>query len=85
MEQVRPFVRIGDVVALGIAVLAEIVGDFDVQRAVRIGEALEVDAEVLADDAARAFTGDDVAAGDDLVLAGRIGDVRGHALGILCK
>ena len=59
MEQVRPLVGIGNVVALGVAVLAEIVGDLDVERAVGIGEALELDAEVLADDAARAFAADD--------------------------
>ncbi len=62
MEQVRPFVGIRDVVPLGVAVLAEVVGNFDVQRSIRIGEALEIDPEFLADDAARALAAHDVTA-----------------------
>ena len=45
VEQVGIFVRIGNVVALGVAVLAEVVGDLDVDGALRIGEALELDVE----------------------------------------
>src|SRR5215510_13352993 len=85
VKQVRPFVRVGDVVSLGVAVLAEIVGDLDVERAVRIGEALELDAEVLADDAAGAFTAHDIAALDDLLFAGRIADAGDHAVGVLLE
>ena len=85
MEQVRPFVRIGNVVALGIAVLGEIVGDLDVQGAVGIGEAFELDIEVFADDAARAFAADDVGAADRLVLAGGVGHMRGDAVGVLLE
>ena len=85
MEQVRPLVGIGDVVALGVAVLAEVVGDLDVQRAVGIGEALEVDAEVLADDAARALAADDVAAAEFLGLAAGIDDGGGDAVGVLLE
>ena len=62
MKQVRPFVRVRDVVALGIPVLAEIISHFDVQGPVGIGEALELDAELLAHDAARAFAADEIGA-----------------------
>ena len=71
VEQVRPFLRVGNVVAVGIAVLAEIVGDLDVERAVVVGEALECDAELLAHDAARALAADEIAALDGLLLARR--------------
>ena len=48
-----------------------------------IGETLERDAEVLAHDAARALAADKIAPGDRLRLAGRIDDMRHHAVGIL--
>src|SRR4029434_7378229 len=60
-------------------------GDLDVERTVRIGEAFELDAEVLADDAAGSFAAYDVAALDDLFLAGRIGDAGDHPIGILLE
>ena len=81
VEQVRPFVGIGDVVAVGIAVPPEIMGDLDIEGAVGIGEALEGDAELLAHDAARALAADEIAAADRLA-AGRLG---GDAVGILNK
>ena len=67
VKQVRPFLGVGNVVALGIAVPAEIVGDLDVQGAVGIGETLELDAELLAYDAARSFGADEIGAGEDSV------------------
>ncbi len=83
VKQVRPFVGIGDVVALGIAVAPEIVRDLDIQGAVRIGEALELDVEVLADDAARALAADQIRSTDVLGFTGGIGDLRGDAVGVL--
>ena len=49
-----------------------------------IGEALELDAEVLADDAARAFAADDDS-GRAIVSVSPAGlvTVRGHAVGVL--
>jgi hypothetical protein len=85
VKQVRPLDGIGNVVALGIAVPAEIVGDLDVERAIRVGESLELDIEVLADDAARALPADDVAPLDGFVLAGRIGDAGGDLVGRLLE
>src|SRR6202043_4288301 len=85
MKQVRPLVRVGDVVALGIPVLSEIVGDLDVQGAVGIGEALELDPEVLAHDAARAFAAHEVSAAERLRLTDRIRRKRGYAIGILLE
>src|SRR5215207_9284809 len=85
VEQVRPFVRVGNVVALGVAVLAKIVRDFDVERAVRIGESLELDVELLAHDAARSLAAYDIGALDFLRLSCRIGDMRGDAIGVLLE
>ena len=83
MEQVRPFLGIGDVVALGIAVLAEVVGDLDVQGAIGIGEAFELDVELLAHDAAGALAADQIGAGNRFGFARRIGHLRHHAVGVL--
>ena len=83
VEQVRPFLGIGDVIALGIAVLPEVVGDFDIQGAVGIGEALEFDAELLAHDAACAFAADEIGAANDFRFAGRAGHLRRHGVGAL--
>ena len=83
VKQVRPFRRIGNVIALGIAVPAEVVGDFDVQGAVVVGETLERDAEVLAHDAARAFAADQIAALDGFLFAGGVFHARPHAVGVL--
>ena len=83
MEQIRPFGRIGDVVAIGIAVFAEIVRHFDVECAIVIGEAFERDAEVLADDAARPLATDDVAAFDGFLFTSGIDHTRLHTVGVL--
>jgi hypothetical protein len=83
MKQVRPFLGVGDVVALRIPVAAEIVGDLDVERAIRIGEALEIDPKLLAHDAARAFAADDERARNRLGLAGFIDDFGDDAVGVL--
>jgi hypothetical protein len=83
MEQVGVFDRIGDVVALGVAVLLEVVGDLDVDGALGIGEALELEPEVLARDAAGAFGADEIGAGNRFGLARRIGHLRDHAVGAL--
>src|SRR5262245_11720066 len=83
MNEVPPLLRVGDVVALGITVLPEIVGDLDVQGAVPIGETLELDAEILAHDAARAFAADEIAATDRFGFTCGIGHLRRHAVGVL--
>ena len=83
VEQVRPFLRIGNVVAIGIAVPAEIIGHFDIQRAVGIGEAFEFDATFLAHDAARAFGTDDVATLQGFAFARLVLDKGRHAVGVL--
>ena len=85
VKQIRPFRRVGNVIALGIAVTAEIVGDFDVQRAVVVGETLEGDAEVLAHDAAGALAADQIAALDRLLLASGIIHACRDAVGILLE
>ena len=72
-------------VAFGIAVLSEVVGHLDVQGAVGIGEAFELDVEILAHDAARAFGADQVAALDGLGFAGRVGHLRHDAIGGLAE
>ena len=68
-----------------VAVAREIVSDLERQRAVGIGEALELDVEVLADDAARAFAAHDVAPGDLFLLARRVLDERGDAVAVLLE
>src|SRR6266545_3698732 len=77
MEQVGPLVGIGDVVPLGIAMVTEIVGHLDVQRAIGVGEAFELDAELLADDAARAFAAHQEGAANRGFLARRIDHAGG--------
>ena len=64
---------------------AEIIGDFDVERAIRIGEALELDAELLAHDAARTLPAHQIAASDRLVLAGCVDDMGNHTVGALLE
>ena len=83
VEQVGVFDRVGDVVALGVAVLGEVVGDLDVDGALGIGEALEFEAEVLARDAARAFAAHQIAAADRLRLACGVLHLRQHAVAVL--
>ena len=64
---------------------AEIIGDFDVERAIGIGEALELDAELLAHDAARTLPAHQIAASDRLVLAGCVDDMGNHTVGALLE
>ena len=85
VEQVRPFLGIGNVIAVRIAVPLEIVRHFDVQRAVGIGEALELDPALFAHDAARAFAADDIAAAQGLLLARFVFDDGGDAVRILAE
>src|SRR5262249_56304754 len=82
---VRPFDGIRNVVALRIAVAAEVVGNLDVQGEVGVGEALEVDAEVLAHDAAGAFGADQIGARDALRFTGRIDDMGDDAAAVLLE
>src|SRR5262245_42099188 len=83
MEQVRPLLRIGDVLTMRISVAPEIVRDFDIQCAVGIREPLEFDIEILPDDAACTFCADDVAAADVFLLAGLVFDQGCDAVRVL--
>src|SRR5215831_2466312 len=85
VEQVRPFGGIGNVVAFRIAGAAKVVGDLDVQGEVRIGEALELDVEVLAHDAARALGTNDIGTCDLLGLGGLINKIRDNAIAVLLE
>src|SRR5215472_10571525 len=85
VKQVGPFGGIGNVVAFRIAMAAEIVGNLNVQGEVRIGEALELDAEVLAYNAARAFGTDDIGSRNVFGLTGRIDKIGDDAGTILLE
>src|SRR6266436_6669486 len=74
-----------NVVALRIAVAAEVVGDLDVQGEFGIREALERDLEVFAHDAPRTLGADQIVARDALDLAGRIDGMRDDAGTVLFK
>ncbi len=85
VEQIGILDRVGDVVALSETVPGEVVGNFDVERALGIGEAFELHAGFLARDAARAFRAREIAARDRFRLAGRIGHLDGHSVRRLAK
>ena len=85
VEQVRPLGRVGDVVALGETVAAEVIGHLDVESALGLGEALELDVEVLAHDRAGALAADEIAALEHLALAGLVVSQRGDAVGALLE
>src|SRR5882672_6109814 len=74
-----------NVIALRIAVAAEVVGDLDVQGEVGIREALELDRKVFAHDAARTLSADQIVARDALGLAGRIDGTGEDAGTVLFK
>src|SRR5262249_41414236 len=69
MKQVGILDRVGDVVALSVTVLRKIIGNFDIERPLRIREAFEFDARLLACDAAGPFGADKIASGDRFSLA----------------
>src|SRR5215472_16313707 len=66
LEQVVPLDRIGNVVAVRVASLREVVGRADDHEALGPGEALELDAGLAAHRAARTVRADQVAAADVL-------------------
>ncbi len=61
LEEVVPLLRIGDVVAIGVAVRGEIIWRADNHAAFRIGEALKLYADRLANRAARSVGPDEIA------------------------
>jgi hypothetical protein len=72
VKQIGPFFRIGNVIAVGITVLPEVISDFDVERLVGIGEPVELDAKFLAHDAARTFRTHNIAAAKGFALCVRV-------------
>src|SRR6185437_7171388 len=85
MEQVRPLDRVGDVVALRIAQRVKVGACLDVESTVGISEALELDIELLSEDAACAFAADDVRTGDFFLAAIFAFDRSDAAIGILAE
>ena len=69
LEQIVPLDRIGDVVAVGVAGLREIVGRADDHETFTVGEPFELDTDALAHGAARPVGTDQVATRDPLALA----------------
>ena len=65
--------------------VAELIGDLDVERTLGLGEALELDAEILADNRARAFRADEIAAFNRLALAGLVEEASRDAVGLVLE